>query len=511
MMMPAVIPALGASARMLTAPRARAFRAALADPRAAQDHALRRITAGLARSRYGQRRGLPPNADYAAYAAALPIVTHADLADDIERAAQGAPDEFWPGRIAHWETTSGSSGPKKRVPISAELRQVFSEAVHIWINDLLATAYRPRTGRLFMAIAPPTQQSLTHEASFVRGPLGLLVRAFLIAPPHLARLHDPRAFRRALLVALLEAEDLEVVSLWNPSYLLALLDLAAQDPGAFAKAARLSGARAEALRALEWGRLWPALKVISAWDSAAAAGPAALLQRMFPAAFVQGKGLITTETPVTIPIAGAHAPIPFIDRVLVELEGDDGAVVRLTDATIGGVYRLITSSVGGFARYDLGDLVRVRPGIGATPGLEFVGRADAVSDLVGEKLHEMVVQEAMARTLGPVSALLLPQEASVRPAHYVLAVEQVDECAVRRLELALCEGHHYARARALGQLDPIRAAAVPRLRERYFLAMANASQRLDSIKDRALVPDPEHSKRLTRALISHASCVATNS
>ena len=117
-LIPALIPVLGASARMLTVPRASAFRAALADPRAAEERALRRITAGLARSRYGQRHGLHPNADYAGYAAALPIVTHADLAGDIERAAQGAPGVLWPGRIAHWETTSGSSGPKKRVPIS---------------------------------------------------------------------------------------------------------------------------------------------------------------------------------------------------------------------------------------------------------------------------------------------------------------------------------------------------------------------------------------------------------
>ena len=58
---------------------------------------------------------------------------------------------------------------------------------------------------------------------------------------------------------------------------------------------------------------------------------------------------------------------------------------------------MIVSQKGGLTRYRMNDRVQVAGRYRATPCLRFVGRASEVSDLVGEKLHERFVREALER------------------------------------------------------------------------------------------------------------------
>jgi hypothetical protein len=466
--------------------RAERFQRALKDPHTAQMTVLRECLQGYSKTQYGHRIGLTPDMTYERFAEIAPVVRYQDLQSECTAAEAGEPNQLWPGRPAFWENTSGSAGAKKPIPISARLRHAFAEAVFIQVHDLLRTGtWRPRSGRIAMAIAPPLPgRALAQDAAFLTGPIGTLARRFIIAPQGLAKATDPQDFRAELARAWQSAHDLELMTVWNPSYILAVMDTITNQSGT----------------SPNWQEVWPNLQLISAWDGAMAAAPAARLRQAFPETVLQGKGLLCTEGPVTIPLVGYAAPVPFIDGAFIELMDSAGAIVPLWQAVDTKTYRLILTWPGGFCRYDLGDEVRVQGMALATPCLAFIGRADAVCDLVGEKLAEAIAASSLAQVLGTRFGFLVPRQPEDAPAHYCLVAEAASAADAIALDQKLQAGVHYARARALGQLGPIQPVAVDQLRLRYQNACLAAGQSMEAIKDRAVLFDVSRADAVLRAL-----------
>ena len=109
---------------------------------------------------------------------------------------------------------------------------------------------------------------------------------------------------------------------------------------------------------------------------------------------VQGKGLLATEAPMTIPLIKAQGCVPVLNEVFFEFE-HQGNIYHLHELELGKVYSIIISQKGGLYRYRIGDRVRVTHYYLKTPCLEFLGRTETTSDLVGEKLHEDFVQDTL--------------------------------------------------------------------------------------------------------------------
>jgi len=461
--MRAVVKAFGAA----LAPAARRFEAALADPAAAQERVRDDIAGRIARTEYGRSLGVRGLADFAR----VPVVDHDDLAGwlDRQRAEEGA--VLTPDPVLFYEKTSGSSGPAKYIPYTAGLRRSFSRAFAIWAHDLIARGPRFASGRIYLAVSP----SFAHEQATARGvPVGMaddrdyldgwlrrLLSPFWVGLG-LDRERDPERFKRRTAMALLACADLEVISVWNPSFLTVHLDLIAARRDFFAAGLGLRGERLRALLAdpIDWRRVWPRLALISCWTSAAAARPAARLGALFPGVLVQGKGILATEAPLTIPYLPAGGYLPLLDEIYLELESG-GALAPLAAARPGERYGVVVSQKGGLVRYRLGDLVEVTHMHRGVPCLDLVGRMGGVSDLVGEKLSEPFVRSAIgALELGESGFATLVPVRQDRRDRYVLALDRAARPAgelARDLDGALARAHHYAQARALGQLS---AAAV---------------------------------------------------
>src|SRR5207253_1141539 len=75
-----------------------------------------------------------------------------------------------------------------------------------------------------------------------------------------------------------------------------------------AQAARLRLLRADPI---PWDQLWPALKLLSCWTDGSSGLFVDSLSRRFPGVLLQGKGLLATEAPITIPLIYAPAPVPL--------------------------------------------------------------------------------------------------------------------------------------------------------------------------------------------------------
>jgi hypothetical protein len=455
-----LVKAMGA----LLGPAARRFEAALAAPGAAQEKVLEEILARLRRTEYGRSLGVESAADFTRR---VPVVGYDDLAPWLDRQRDTEGQVVTPDPVLFYEKTSGSSGPAKYIPYTAALRGSFSRAFAVWAHDLITRGPRLATGRIYLSVSP----SFGHEAPTANGrPVGMaddrdyldgwlrpLLAPFWVGLG-LDRERDPDRFKRRTALALLGCADLEVISVWNPSFLLVHLDLIAERRDHFAAGARLTGSRLAALfqDPIDWSGVWPRLALLSCWTSAAAAAPAARLGRLFPGVMLQGKGLLATEAPVTIPYGPAGGYVPLLDEVYLELERG-GDLAPLAAARAGERYGLVVSQKAGLHRYRLGDMVEVTHMHGGVPCLDFVGRSGGVSDLVGEKLSEEFVRSALEALdlVGSGFATLVPVQGGRD--RYVLAVDRATRSAGElavELDDALGRAHHYAQARALGQLSP---------------------------------------------------------
>ncbi|HVG23662.1 MAG TPA: GH3 auxin-responsive promoter family protein [Thermoanaerobaculia bacterium] len=353
-------------------------------------------------------------------------------------------------KVERWLTTSGSSGAKKRIPYTRELRKQFDAAIAPWIVNLWTTEPRAFAGEAYWSISPDSESD-----EEVLGPIQRrLVRAVQAVPPNV-RLTRER-FREETLRHLVACRTLSLISVWHPSF----LDLLVGD--------------------LDTEKTWPQLRVISCWADANAAAPAAALAKKFPHARIQPKGLLSTEGFVSIPYDG--------ERVLAYrshfYEFRDGDEVRLAhELEVGKRYEVVITTGGGLTRYATEDIVEVTGHMRQAPLLRFVGRANHVSDHFGEKLHEIFVRERLERALRdvPHAFAMLACDGDA----YVLYLESDVDIDLATLESMLRESHHYDLARRLGQLQPLRLQRVHHGAATY-LRVKSATQALGDIKIPAL-------------------------
>jgi hypothetical protein len=492
--------ALGAAVatllRLACAPRAAAFARALARPADAQSTVLGRITRLSAGTEYGRMLGLRANCAADDYRARVPIADYDRLRPWIEQQrAKGGP-VLTPGRTRCYEPTSGSGGPAKSIPYNDALLASFRALFSIWTHDLLANALRLRSAKTFISASSPVRgrEGFADDSQYLGNLMRLVLGRFLVLPP---RMDDPGAFRDALALALVAEPDLEIISVWNPSYLLILLEHFEEHRG------RLCGGLPPSRRAvllrepLCWRDVWPSLQLLSCWREGAAEAPARRLVQLFPHARLQGKGLLATEAPVTVPLVAAQGCVPLVDEVFMELEDEQGRSRLLHEAQAGERYALIISHGGGLLRYRLGDRVHVAGWYLDTPILAFAGRADSVADLVGEKLDEALVGRVL-RILAPAGAFctlvpVLPEEG--RP-YYRLLTDQAQPDLAAALDHALMESFRYREARMLGQLEAVRVTCRSDMRRTLHDALVASGMKAGDIKDRALLTSLELSRRI---------------
>ena len=522
------------AATLIGAAPARArFAAALRDPVAAQRDILQRILRDNASSAYGRAHGFDTIRTARDFSSRVPLVEFDELARWMSRIGDGEGSVLTREEVRFMEPTGGSSGYIKLVPYTASLLAEFSASVMPWMFDLIAHRPAIATGRAYWAITPPGRLpartaggvaiGMPDDAEYLPAPLRALMRHALAVPASVAAAADVGTCRYLTLLALLAAPDLALISVWSPSF-LALLAGALDDhfdallfdlehgtlgiPLDLALAVRLQRALparpalARSLRArfgtrapADLGLIWNRLALISCWTDGHAARALHGVRERFPNVEIQGKGLLATEGVVSIPMAGAAAPVAALTSHYLEfLDPRDGSASPAHALDIGGTYEVALTTGGGLYRYRLRDLVRVEGMLHRAPLLSFQGRADKASDLAGEKLTATLVEraigDAMRATAISSSFAMLAPAWSPTP-HYRLYVEAAEGDArelALALERVLRRAHHYDLCRSLGQLDAIVGVSVRGGHALYEQACAERGQRTGAIKPPALEP-----------------------
>lgn len=483
-------------------------------PQQAQEQRLRALLALAAGSAFGQEHDLHGVDSVEAYQRRVPVRRYRDLEPWIERVVRGERAVLNRCDVLAVETSSGSTGARKWVPYTRELLREFACAANAWLASLHVRHPGLVGGRAYWSISPVTRRAqvteggvpigLPDDAAYF-GPLrGWAVRQMSCVPSRLAQLPDIEAWRWETAMHLLRAADLRLVSVWSPTFLSDLMTfieenlprLRAELPASRRRAIDVALTRRDS----PLGRaMWPELRLISCWRDGPSAAFARALSRWFSGVPIQGKGLLATEGVVSIPAAdereGAVAAVTAHFLEFIDRDRPARRPLLAHELDVGGYYEPVLTTGGGLYRYALGDVVQCVGYLRATPRLRFVGKGERVSDLVGEKLNEAHVSDAIAAAVRAAGeqdlfAMLFAWPGEQERRYGLLLDRALAPEALQRLtralEEALHENPHYAYARKLGQLRPLRVVTAhePAVRVREFLR--ERGQRLGDIKPPAL-------------------------
>jgi hypothetical protein len=427
----------------------------------------------------------------------VPLSRFEDYDKSMSRITAGEPNILTHDRVTLLQPTSGTLG-EKLIPYNAALRTQFQRMIKAWIGDLFRQRPAVRAGRAYWSISPAMPKRSTaagvpigfdDDAEYLSAGERWMLQRLLVTPPAISSVTDIEAFRYCTLLALLHADDLSLISIWSPTFLLCLIaslhewperlclnierggcDFSPMVPPSVAEwfAPKVNAERAREVRETlrskasmpeKMKRLWPRLALISCWTNAGSAPYAAQLAAMFPHVEIQAKGLLATEGCVTIPLVGKPAPALALRSHFFEFQlahGDETCLAH--ELETGARYNVILTTGGGLYRYQLRDQVDVVGYEAQCPLLRFVGKADQVSDMVGEKLSEEFVGKTLGEWLSQPArraafAMLVPvAEPTPHYRLYLQLAAGVESALTGELDVMLRDNPHYDYARRLGQL-----------------------------------------------------------
>jgi hypothetical protein len=500
------------------------FQRALRRPAEAQMRLLKDYLAANADTGFGRRHGFSEIKTYEEFARRVPLAGYDDLEPWIKRIQSGENRVLTAEPVTRLVPTSGSTGARKLIPFTTGLQREFNRAIGAWITDLYRRHPSIAPGKAYWSISPAIQIN-NYETSAV--PVGFdddsaclgiarkhLVDAVMAVPSEIRFVPDMEQFQYVTLLGLLRQPELRLISIWHPSFLSLLLRALPGFWDDLLRDIRLGGSRCAkslppvvlqalklhplpqrarclaAANPMEPETFWPNLKVISCWGDGHAALAKADLERHFPSAVIQSKGLLATECFVTIPFAGFH-PLAVTSHFF-EFIDEQGRIYLAHELEKNETYEVVLTTAGGLWRYRLQDLVQVIGFVDNVPSLRFLGRAGNVSDRCGEKLSEHFVAQAIHTTMAafpsqPRFAMLAPDDA-FGGCHYTLYVEgDVTDQMGEQLEKFLCENIHYAWCRKLGQLQPPQIFKIENGAYETFIAQRSSNgRRIGDIKPCAL-------------------------
>ena len=483
------------------------FLTELPNPETAQLKLLQTILSENKDTLFGKKYDFSNIGNYGQFSAEIPIQTYEDLSPYIERMAAGETNILSAEEVIAFETTGGSTTGGKLIPFTTAGLTAIQKAIFPWLGDLLKSRPGIKKGRTYWAISPVTRRQtktagginigMSDDAAYFGEELAIYIGQLLAIPPEFALISDIDEWRYLTALFLLAAEDLTLISVWSPTFLLELIeemknksDRLLKDMATGKDYLPPNPARAKLLQTalsnetINAQKIWPILDTISCWRDASAKAFIPEMQEIFPDVFIQGKGLLATEAVVSLPMADCSHPVLAINSGFYEFIDAENKPHLCHELIQGEVYRIVVTTAAGLYRYDLGDRLKVRGWKGRTPLLEFMGRSGIVSDLCGEKLTEEFVLDKLANIRG---FRMLAPSAEGKP-HYALFLDSREygenEAVIisQELDKSFEANPQYQYARQLKQLGEIQPYLIENPINFYVNHALGRGQRLGDIK-----------------------------
>ncbi|MFH8566066.1 GH3 auxin-responsive promoter family protein [Streptomyces sp. NPDC017988] len=524
------------------------FAAALPDAAARQRRILAEILTDNADTAFGREHGFARLRTIDDYRAAVPLRTHQEYRPWLTRSAAGEARVLTAEPPKLFFTTSGSTGDRKRVPVTESfVRRVYLPFFQAAMG--VPAQYHPdafgrgavtlnlRHDRLARpALSDSGRPSLGPSQADLRGGFGVdLEEPGSRAPwAELPAALDDQAYLDKLYVRVRTAAEHDVRSVigHNPTMIAMLPELIAQwwprliedirdgtclgAPGGTPAPARAAELERRAGGRPTPAAIWPHLSLLYCWTSGVASlylprlkdayGPSVTVLPTPPAASEGPVGVPVDQHPSAGPLAVSCVLYEFVDAS--RDVAPDSPTLLHDELEEGRDYHVVLSHLGGLYRYVLGDLAHVVDHVEGVPRVEYAGRA-TLSDTVGERLREPHVVRALREAsrvagIGVANVTCRPENGPGRP-HHTLVVAPDQPLPPARLpafqdlvDKELCRvSHDYRHVRSTGALGAARVVpvAASAFTEHWHHRLA-AGMRPPEIKDQVFQHDPAAWARL---------------
>jgi GH3 auxin-responsive promoter len=396
-----------------------------------------------------------------------------------------------------FESTSGSTGKAKLIPYNQALKNEFQKGIAVWLHELRQQYPKALMGKSYWSLSPPlTEKRLTpsgipvgttSDDEYFNVVTKWLLKQIMAVDNSVLRHTDSHSFYLNTCRQLIAAENLSFISVWNPSFFLLIHDFMCHHYDEIVSGVKDPGRRS-AIRQVgefKWNEIFPKLEVISCWTEAQASLWMPQLQAITGGITIQPKGLLSTEGIVSIPTARGNA-LAYTSHFFEFIHLGNHQIYLAHELEIHHRYEVVVTTGGGLYRYKTSDIVQV-VNITPYPILTFEGRSGVVSDLVGEKIDLLAVQQIahdLLKKQNTVTALLLQPVWAETVAYYQVYLFSEDALAAAQLLTevhdSLKENPYYRQAIDLGQLGPLQAKCYP---SRMLQIIATAYAKQYSIKD----------------------------
>ncbi len=428
-------------------PELRIMESAFADPRRAQKDKLKSILSRNAGTVFGRFHGFAKFSAIQEFRRCVPLSTYDDLRPLIDRSARGEKGILTAEDPLFFAVTSGTTGPRKLIPLTASLERDWTQAQVYWNARLVRD--KDTYGRWkYLALVSsyleePTEAGLpcgSISGRIISGRsrpvfrISLLNRAVMAVPSAVFQVKDP-AVRLYLISYLALTSRVGNINTANPSSVVQFCRFMHENRRALAedigrgevgRAALDSLApeersclfpilakrkpqprRAEEVEAglaedpFPLRRLWPGLELVNCWLGGTLSlylGRLRMYSREVP---LRDVGFRASEGFFAIPLendtaAGVlHVTGNFFEFIEEGSAGRDTLLVHELEE--GRRYRVIVTQEGGLYRYDMDDIVEVVGRYKNTPLVRFLYKTGGTLSLTGEKVTEYQAVSAVSR------------------------------------------------------------------------------------------------------------------
>ncbi len=213
--------------------------------------------------------------------------------------------------------------------------------------------------------------------------------------------------------------------------------------------------------------------------------------------------MLATEAFVSFPFrSDSQAALAVNSHFYEFIELDSHKIKLAHELELGQSYSVIVTTSGGFYRYELNDMVVIIGFINQCPTLRFIGKAESVVDMFGEKLNEnhvnqIVTEQIKLYDLQPTFWMMAPEQVDNLSGRYTMFLQfktnQLSKEVMTQFSLAieekLRENYHYNYCRQLGQLHSLRTFIITSqtdATQTYLQTCNELGQRLGNIKPTCL-------------------------
>jgi len=460
---------------------ARRFDEATRDPRRTQTELLLGMLRRNADTEYGRRYNFASINSVADYQKQVPLITYADIQQDMERVAGGAKNVFTAEDPVMFAQTSGTTGKPKFIPVTpTDQGRAHKDQMRTWLYH----AQKAHPGILdykVVSMVSPAIEGYTESGvpfgstsgHIYKNMPGIVRRAYSI-PYEVFDIEDYQAKYYTIMRISLE-HDVHFLATANPSSILQLMDKANQyseDLIGDIRAGTLSGqqdiepairkfvekrlrpnpkraAQLEEMRSRRDGRLvpgdyWPDLGLIGCWKGGTVGhylekfGPWFNPDGTRPVP-VRDWGYLSSEARGSIPLSdeGSKGVLTvatnFFEFVTVdEVEANPDKpeawpFLTAADLEMDGMYYIFVTTTSGLYRYDINDVIQVAGRYQQTPEIVFLRKGRGMTNITGEKLSVNQVIDGVQSAARATDLI---------PAHFKAEADTARSCYILRVEFA---------------------------------------------------------------------------